>query len=231
MRAPLDRASRRFVMLAVMAGALGTGVPAAAAQGGADSSSTLGLEVGALTTHSASAVSQSRSAKKRCGGLRGDKLRRCRAIAKCKKLKGKKRRRCLAKARKIGVKKKQQPPVQPPKTQLPPPQPPSVKPPANRAPLWPSPFQSQASTQLQYDPTTGFLTGATTTINVLNPAVDPDGDPLTYTWTASNGGITANGLSATWTRVIELGRPKSGTATITASDGKGGTTPFEFRFL
>ena len=31
--------------------------------------------------------------------------------------------------------------------------------------------------------------------------------------------------------VIEFGQPKSGTATVTASDGKGGAVPFEFRFL
>jgi hypothetical protein len=223
------------LVIAVMAAVLGTGVPAAAAQGGADSSSgSLGLEVRAVTTPSASAVSQGRAAKKKCAGLKGNKLRRCRAIAKCKKLRGKKRRRCLAKARKIGVKKKQQPPqakppsTQPPSTQPPPP---PNQPPANRAPFWPSPFQSQATTQFHYDPTTGYLIGATTTINALTPAVDPDGDPLTYTWTVSNGSITANGLSATWTRVIEFGHPKSGTATVTASDGKGGAAPFEFRFL
>jgi hypothetical protein len=92
-------------------------------------------------------------------------------------------------------------------------------------------LQFSGSTQFQYDPTTGYLIGATTTINVLTPAVDPNADPLTYTWTASNGSITANGLSATWTRVIELGQPKSGTATVTASDGKGGAAPFEFRGL
>jgi hypothetical protein len=230
-RVRLDGLSRRFLVIAVMAGALGTGVPAAAAQGEPDSSSgTLGLEVRTAAAPSASAVSQARSAKKRCAGLKGDKLRRCRAIAKCKRFKGKKRRRCLAKARKIGVKKKQQPPqTQPPRTQPPQTQPPRTQPPANRAPFWPSPLQFQGSTQFQYDPTTGYLIGATTTINVLTPAVDPDGDPLTYTWTASNGSITANGLSATWTRVIELGQPKPGSATVTASDGKGGATPFVFR--
>ena len=229
MLAPLDRVTRRFFVIVVMAGALTAGAPPAAAQAADSRSGTLGLEVRTVTAPSASAVAQGMSAKKRCAGLKGNKLRRCRAIAKCKKLKGKKRKRCLAKARKIGVKKKQQPPAQPPKT-LPPVQPP-VQPPANRAPLWPSQLQSQASTQFHYDPTTGFLTGATTTINVLTPAVDPDGDPLTYTWAASNGSITANGLSATWTRVIEFGRPKPGTATVTASDGKGGAAPFEFRFL
>jgi hypothetical protein len=219
------------MVIAVIAGALTTGAPAAAAQGGADSSSrTLRVDVRAVAAPPASAASQGKSAKKKCAGLKGDKLRRCRAIAKCKKLKGKKRRKCLAKARKIGVKRKQQPPGQPPTPQPPKAQPP-VQPPVNRAPFWPSPFQSQASTQLQYDPTTGFLVGATTTINALTPAVDPDGDVLTYTWTASNGSITASGLSATWTRVIEFGRPKPGTATVTASDGKGGSAPFDFRFL
>jgi hypothetical protein len=219
------RNSVGVVLIAVMAGALGIAVPAAAAQDGAGSSSgSAGLEVRAVTTPSA--------AKKKCAGLKGTKLRRCRAIAKCKKLKGKKRRRCLAKARKIGVKKKQQPPkAQPPLTQPPLTQPPQIRPPLNRAPLWPNPLQLSGSTQFQYDPTTGFLIGATTTINVLSPATDPDGDPLTYTWTASNGSITANGLSATWTRVIELGQPKSGTATVTASDGRGAAAPFGFSGL
>ena len=212
------------VLIAVMAGALGAGVPAAAAQGSG------GPEVHAVTAPFASGVLQGTAAKKRCAGLKGTKLRRCRAIAKCKKLRGKKRRRCLARARKIGVKKKQVPPsTQPPKT-LPPVQPP-VQPPPNRAPLWPNPLQFSGSTQFQYDPTTGYLIGATTTINVLTPAVDPDGNPLTYTWTVSNGSVTANGLSATWTRIIELGQPKSGTATVTASDGRGGAAPFEFRGL
>ena len=214
-----------FLVIGVMAGALGTGVPAAEAQGGADSSGgSAGLEVRAVTTPSTSAASQGMAARKRCAGLKGTKLRRCRAIAKCKKLRGKKRKRCLAKARRIGVKL-------PPKAQPPLVQPPQIRPPANRAPLWPNPLQSSGSTQFQYDPNTGYLIGATTTINVLTPAVDPDGDPLTYTWTVSNGSVTANGLSATWTRVIELGRPKSGTTTVTASDGKGGAAPFEFRGL
>jgi hypothetical protein len=231
MRAPFERVGRRSFVIAVMAGAIAAGVSPAAAQAAADSSGGSLRESRAVTTPSAAAsFSQGHAAKKRCGGLKGDKLRRCRAIAKCKKLKGKKRRKCLARARKIGVKKKQQPPVRTPKPQPPKLQPP-VQPPGNRAPIWPSPFQSQASTQFQYDPTTGFLIGATTTITALSPAVDPDGDPLTYTWTASNGSITANGLSATWTRVIELGRPKPGSATVTASDGKGGAAPFEFRFL
>jgi hypothetical protein len=220
--------SLRVIAIVVVTGVLTVVAQPAAAQGGADSGgSGLALEVRSVVTPSATAVSQGVSAKKRCVGLKGTKLRRCRAIAKCKKFKGKKRKRCLAKARKIGVEKKQQPQTQPP-TQPPKP-PPPVQPPANRVPLWSNP-QSQASTQFQYDPTTGYLIGATTTINVLTPAVDPDGDPLTYTWTASNGSITANGLSATWTRVIELGQPKPGTATVTATDGKGGTARFEFRF-
>jgi hypothetical protein len=221
--------SLRVIAIVVVTGVLTVVAQPAAARGGADSSgSTLALEVRSVATQSAPAASRAISAKKRCAGLKGTKLRRCRAIAKCKKLKGKKRKKCLAKARKIGVKKAPQPPVQPPKPALPTP---PVKPPANGAPLWPNPLQSQATTQFQYDPITGYLIGATTTINVLTPAVDPDGDPLTYTWSASNGSITANGLSATWTRVIELGRPRPGAATVTASDGKGGAAPFEFRFL
>lgn len=110
-------------------------------------------------------------------------------------------------------------------------QPPSgTSPPAsNHPPAFPSPVSANSSTHFQYD-SAGRLVGATTTINVLTPASDPDGDSVTYSWGATNGSIVGNGLSATWTRVIEFGRPKAGNAVITASDGRGGTDTFTFIF-
>jgi hypothetical protein len=223
---------RRFrlgsaLAVALVAGALGASAPVATAHPNASQLSA--------ATAPTSVVSQAGIAKRRaCAGLKGTKLRRCRAIAKCKKLGGKKRRKCLARAHKIGAKTQPQAPsVQPPKAPPPTVQPPpTIQPPkANQAPLWPNPFRHQTTTIFQYDPTTGFLIGATTTIDVLTPPVDPDGDPLTYTWAASNGIIVGNGVSATWTRVVSFGRPSPGDVTVTASDGRGGSSPFTIRFL
>jgi len=96
-------------VLAALALALGADGPAASAR------VTAGQ---AAETHSASATARKKSAKRKaCAGRKGKKLRRCRAVARCKKLKGKKRKKCLAKARRIGAKAKQKkkspPTVQP----------------------------------------------------------------------------------------------------------------------
>lgn len=105
----------------------------------------------------------------------------------------------------------------------------SVNPPGNRAPQFPSPLQTSKSTELQYD-SNGRLTGAVTTITVLSPATDADGDAITYAWSSSNGTITGNGLIGTWTRVLANGKVQAGTATLTASDGKGGIAKIDFVF-
>jgi hypothetical protein len=120
------------------------------------------------------------------------------------------------------------PPVDPPNGD---PQPEPEPEPANQPPQFPNALQSGITTQLQYDPVTGYLAGVLTTINVLSPAVDPDGDPVTYTWSATNGSIVGNGLSASWQRPISFGSPADGDATITALDGRGGSDTFTFRFL
>ena len=65
----------------------------------------------------------------------------------------------------------------------------------------------------------GDVTGVTTTIEVK--AVDPDGDPLTFTWTVSTGSVTGNGPRCVWQRPIESGRPASGTVTLVVTDSKG----------
>jgi|GEM_PF-4399806 len=99
----------------------------------------------------------------------------------------------------------------------------------NHPPQFPSSVPTEAETQFHYDGV-GHLDGATTTLKVLSPATDPDGDPVTYTWSATNGSIAGNGLSAAWERAIAFGQPAAGIAMITASDGKGGTDMFEFKF-
>ena len=102
--------------------------------------------------------------------------------------------------------------------------------PANRSPSFPSPMQTSATTQFHYDPSTGYLTGATTTMTVVSLPTDPDGDRLTYSWSATNGSISGNGPTGTWEREISFGRPSIGDATVTVSDGRGGSDTFTFRF-
>ncbi|MFW6150337.1 MAG: PKD domain-containing protein [Chloroflexota bacterium] len=61
--------------------------------------------------------------------------------------------------------------------------------------------------------------GDTSTIRCK--ASDPDGDELTYAWTASGGSITGDGSTAYWTA------PSAGgtyTVTVTVTDGGGGET-------
>jgi hypothetical protein len=70
------------------------------------------------------------------------------------------------------------------------------------------------------------LSAQTVGITLSPGATDPDGDPLSYTWEATNGSITGNGLSATWVRAIQNYLVSPGTATVTASDGRGGTATY-----
>lgn len=93
--------------------------------------------------------------------------------------------------------------------------------PPNQPPAFPSPVQISTSTEMSYDDN-GRIQGATTTIEILTPATDPDGDMLTYAWTASNGSIAGDGLHASWQRVLVGGRVQPGTVTVTVTDGRGG---------
>ena len=89
----------------------------------------------------------------------------------------------------------------------------------------------------------GVLVGVTTSMTIDTPATDLDGDPLSYRWTASNGSIAGEGLSAMWTRVVERnpelpgpvpGLPElvaaPGTVTVTVTDGRGGTATHDLVF-
>lgn len=51
-------------------------------------------------------------------------------------------------------------------------------------------------------------------------ARDPDGDTLTYSWSATGGTISGSGQGATWTAPNSIG---TYTITCTVSDGRGGT--------
>jgi outer membrane protein OmpA-like peptidoglycan-associated protein len=51
---------------------------------------------------------------------------------------------------------------------------------------------------------------------------DPDGDPLSYSWTASAGSVVGSGAEATFDSA-GVAAPATITVTVTASDGRGGT--------
>lgn len=71
------------------------------------------------------------------------------------------------------------------------------------------------------------IVGVTTKITIK--ASDPDRDPLTYAWTASNGSITGNGATGIWKRVLVNGdRLVPGTATVVVTDGRGGQAKYTF---
>lgn len=58
-----------------------------------------------------------------------------------------------------------------------------------------------------------------TVLNVECIASDPDGDELSYTWSASGGNISGKGPIATWVAPNAYG---SYTITVTITDGRGG---------
>ncbi len=103
----------------------------------------------------------------------------------------------------------------------------SVTPGTNHAPGWPQ-MTYDVSTSFTYD-TTGRLTGAVTTIKI-SPAIDPDGDTLSYSWTATSGSIVGDGLTATWKRLVTGGSVQDGDVVVTANDGRGGTAQYTLRF-
>lgn len=109
------------------------------------------------------------------------------------------------------------------------PQPTHTPQPGNHPPQFPTPLLSTISTQMQYD-NSGRLIGAVTTITVMSGATDTDGDPLTYSWSATNGSISGSSLVGSWQRLLIGGRVQGGSARITVNDGHGGTTHHDFVF-
>jgi hypothetical protein len=73
------------------------------------------------------------------------------------------------------------------------------------------------------------LIGAVTTITI-SKASGPDGDPITYTWTASNVSITWEENIARWVRKVSNNRASDGKVVVTISDGRGGTNKWEITF-
>jgi hypothetical protein len=75
------------------------------------------------------------------------------------------------------------------------------------------------------------ITAEKAKIKLSRGAIDPDRDRLTYKWTASNGKITGNGLTAVWIRVVpEPNMIKPGVVTVSAIDGRGGKAAKKLNF-
>lgn len=90
----------------------------------------------------------------------------------------------------------------------------------NYAPTLPSPdpvINAPRVTSLTPD-AAAVEPGATTTITCV--AADPQGDTLTYTWTATGGAFTGAGETVTWTAPDAEG---TYTITCTVSDGENDT--------
>jgi hypothetical protein len=64
---------------------------------------------------------------------------------------------------------------------------------------------------------TAWIPGSSAQITCL--ASDPDGDKLTYTWTADNGTIDGKGPTITWAAPLGMGKYN---VSVVVSDGKGG---------
>ena len=63
--------------------------------------------------------------------------------------------------------------------------------------------------------------------SLLCAAVDPDGNPLTYTWTAENGTIKGEGQKVIWVPPGEVGEYE---IAVKVTNGKGGEASFSRRF-
>jgi hypothetical protein len=92
------------------------------------------------------------------------------------------------------------------------PAPPPVTPPAPEA------NQSPVISKVTANPAEG-ISGASITITAV--AADPDDDPLTYSWSASEGTINGTGSKVTWVAPNKAG---SFTIGLTVSDNRGGKT-------
>jgi peptidoglycan-associated lipoprotein len=113
-----------------------------------------------------------------------------------------------------GVKVYVPPPPPPPPAPAPAPPPPPAPapppPPANRPPTFNGPIQANPPT---------LEPGQST--NLSAPATDPDGDTITYTWSAQAGTFnTQNGMNTVWTAPNQEGNYP---LTVTANDGRGGS--------
>ncbi len=99
----------------------------------------------------------------------------------------------------------------------------------NQAPQFPNPLNVSVEEFIDYDEF-GHLIGVTDQITV-DACVDPDGDPLTYRWSATNGSLDpSTTTTATWHRLIIGGRVQAGTVTVECEDPDGASDSHLIRF-
>lgn len=84
--------------------------------------------------------------------------------------------------------------------------------------------QTPAESQANRPPVIQQITGASdllaaTTADITCVATDPDGDKLTYAWTADNGTLQGSGPTISWTSPETMGKYN---ISVTAADGRGG---------
>ena len=108
---------------------------------------------------------------------------------------------------------------------------PQPTPAPNQSPTF-GPQTMQATQQNTYSIVMGQVCLATQRLTIsLSPgATDPDGDPISYSWTATNGNLNGVGLTATWDRLVQNCDALAATVTVTASDGRGGTATHNINF-
>jgi hypothetical protein len=92
----------------------------------------------------------------------------------------------------------------------------AAPPPVTTPPPAPPPNQSPVISKVIADPA-DVISGKSTTITAV--ANDPDNDPITYTWSASDGTVTGTGNVVTWTAPSNTG---SFTIGLTVKDSRGG---------
>jgi hypothetical protein len=84
--------------------------------------------------------------------------------------------------------------------------------------------ETPAVSQTNHPPVIQQVTGASdlfasSTADITCLAADPDGDKLTYSWSADNGTIQGTGSTISWTSPDTMGKYN---ISVTVSDGKGG---------
>lgn len=86
-------------------------------------------------------------------------------------------------------------------------------------------IDSKIETKMDYDDE-GTLADVKRTITLAVVASDPDGDTLTFEWSATSGELKHTAHTSVWT-----GATIGDTASVTVHDGKGGTAKHSWEYV